>query len=80
MKYTHPKEYRGLEIDTPNNQAIMKEYVEANCLQCDLFNGREHDFSECNRHWQDPHCTCPKECRNAVSLIDPYSFIKCNVE
>lgn len=77
MEYVHPQKYKGLKLDTPTQQAITKEYVEANCLRCDLFMGREHDFSECNRKEYDPNCTCPKECRKAVSLVDPYSFIKC---
>ena len=80
MEYIHPQKYKGLKFDTPNNQAITKEYVEANCLKCDLFMGREHDFSECNNKWTDSYCTCPKECRTAVSLVDPYSFIKCKSE
>ena len=27
MKYMHPQKYKGLKFDTPNNQAITKEYV-----------------------------------------------------
>lgn len=80
MEYTHPHKYKGLKFDTPNNQGIMKEYVEANCLRCDLFMGKEHDFSECNMRESDTYCTCPKECRKAVPLINPYSFIKCKSE
>lgn len=49
MEYVHPKKYKGLLINTPNNQAITKVYVEENCLRCDLFSGQEHDFSECNK-------------------------------
>ena len=77
MTYVHPKKYKGLVLDTPNHQAIIKEYVEKNCLKCDLFMGQEHDFSECDRRHYKSSCTCPKECREAVSLIDPHSFIEC---
>lgn len=80
MEYIHPQKYKGVRPDTPDNQAITKEYVEANCLRCDLFMGREHDFSECNRVWSSPNTTCPDECRRGVSLINPYGFIKCKSE
>ena len=80
MEYMHPKKYKGLRIDTPNNQAIAKIYVEANCLRCDLFSGQEHDFSECNKKWTDPSCTCPKGCRRAIPLVEAHTFIKCASE
>lgn len=80
MEYVHPQKYKGIKIDTPNNQAITKAYVEANCLKCDLFMGKEHDFSECNKTWFDPNMTCPQECRRAVPLIYPHQFIKCKSE
>lgn len=80
MEYVHPKKYKGLQIDTPNNQAIIKVYVEENCLRCDLFNGRDHNFSECNRQWANPECTCPKECRRPTPLADAHLFIKCRSE
>lgn len=69
MKYIHPKRYFGLKFDTDNQQLIMKAYVEHNCLKCDKFCGRNHDFSECNRP-----ADCPKPIRH-VSLIDP----KCDI-
>ena len=74
MNYTHPKEYKGLRFSTPNNQKIRKAYVEANCLKCDKFCGKEHDFVECNMP-QD----CPKPIRE-VSMIDPDCDIKCESE
>lgn len=80
MEYVHPKTYKGLRIDTPNNQAIKKAYVERNCFRCDLFCGRDHDFSECESRAYLPNCTCPPECRKPVSLIDPYCDIKCKTE
>lgn len=73
MEYIHPLKYEGLRFDTPNNQLTMKEQVEVNCLKCDLFMGKEHDFSQC-----DMKVNCPKECRKAVSLIE--HTVKCRME
>ena len=72
--YTHPHKYKGLRFDIPNNQKIVKAYVEANCLKCDKFCGKEHDFTECSKP-QD----CPKPVIQ-VSLIDPDSNIRCESE
>jgi len=83
MKYVHPAKYKGLKVDTPNNQLITKALVETNCLKCDLFCGKEHDFSECNRHIvgsRAKDCTCPPECRRGVSLIQPGMEIRCESE
>lgn len=78
MKYIHPVKYKGLKFDTPNNQLIRKAFVEANCLKCDLFCGKEHDFSECEIRFnpKSKDSTCPVECRKGVSLVDPGSEIK----
>ena len=83
MKYVHPAKYKGLKVDTPNNQLIAKAFVETNCLKCDLFCGKDHDFSECNRHIvgsRAKDCTCPPECRRGVSLIQPGMEIRCESE
>lgn len=69
--YRHPKKYDGIKFDTEFQQEIIKAFVEYNCLNCDKFNGREHDFYECNRP-ED----CPKPIYT-VSLIDPKSMRKC---
>ena len=74
MAYTHPTKYKGVRFDTPLQQNIRKAYVEANCLKCDKFCGKEHDFAECSRP-QD----CPKPI-SQVSLIQPESQIKCKSE
>ena len=78
MKYIHPAKYKGVKFDTPHNQLVRKALVEANCLKCDLFCGKEHDFSECKIFGKDT--TCPPECRRGVSLIDTESEIKCESE
>lgn len=83
MKYTHPKHYKGLKIDTSHNQNIVRSRVEEYCLKCDQFMGKEHDFSECQiyNQWKDgkivKHKTCPFE-NMAVSVIDPQ--FECDVE
>lgn len=75
MKYKHPKEYKGIKINTKNNQLITKARVDKYCLKCDLFMGREHDFSDCQMFdkWEDgkiiKHKTCPFNM--AVSLVQP---------
>lgn len=74
IKYIHPKDYTGLNFSTPLQQKIRKAYVEANCLKCDKFNGKEHDFSECKLH-----VDCPQPVKQ-VSLIDPDCCIKCESE
>lgn len=74
IKYIHPKEYAGLNFSTPLQQKIRKAYVEANCLKCDKFNGKEHDFSECKLH-----VDCPQPVKQ-VSLIDPDCCIQCESE
>lgn len=82
MRYIHPTKYKGLRLDTPNNQLIMKAFVETNCLKCDLFCGKEHDFAECKVQFnpRSNDTTCPPECRRGVSHIDPESEIKCESE
>ena len=80
MEYVHPQKYKGIKFDTPNAQARMKLYVEENCLKCDLFMGKEHDFAECNHTLFSLDCTCPQECRRPPAWGDPYSFIKCKSE
>ena len=80
MKYIHPAKYKGLKVDTPNNQLITKAFVETNCLKCDLFCGKDHDFSECDRHIFGSKaygCTCPPECRRGVSLVQTGMEIQC---
>ncbi len=47
MKYTHPKKYKGVRPDIQLKQQRIKAIVEKYCLKCSLFNGKEHDFSEC---------------------------------
>jgi len=77
MKYIHPKEYKGVKINTKNNQLITKARVDMYCLKCDLFMGREHDFSECQMFdkWKDGKIikrkTCPVDFNMAVSLVEP---------
>ena len=55
MKYVHPKEYKGVKFNTERNQIRMRAIVEEYCLKCDLFIGKEHDFSECRMtdKWKD---------------------------
>ena len=48
INYTHPKEYKGVRFNSQYNQLRIKAIVEEYCLKCDLFMGKEHDFSECN--------------------------------
>lgn len=74
ITYVHPKEYTGLTFNTPMQQKIRKAYVEANCLKCNKFNGKEHDFSECRLR-----IDCPQPVKQ-VSLIDPDCCIKCKSE
>lgn len=70
MTYVHPIQYAGLKFNSPNNQKVMKAWVEANCLKCTKFCGREHSFDECTRP-QD----CPKPV-TYVSLVEPDCCIK----
>ena len=64
MEYIHPKQYKGLKFDTPNNQKIKMEIVEKYCLKCDLFMGKEYDFSECQTYdkWQHGKVIKEKTC------------------
>lgn len=77
MIYIHPKEYKGLRFNSKNNQLIVKARVDKFCLKCDLFMGREHDFSECQtfNKWRNGKLvkpkTCPKEFNMGVSLVEP---------
>ena len=75
--YKHPKEYAGLTFNSDRAQLYAKARVEVNCLRCELFGGRDHDFSECNIRHKDKDCTCPPECRKPFSLIQPEIHIKC---
>ncbi|NRT77664.1 hypothetical protein [Clostridium beijerinckii] len=83
MKYVHPKHYNGLKFDTPHNQDIVKARVEKYCLKCDLFMGKEHDFSECQTFDKRKNGeivekkNCPFD-NMAVSLIQPE--IRCKTE
>lgn len=82
MRYIHPAKYKGLKFNDSHNQTVCKALVEKNCLKCDLFCGKEHDFSECKRNFysKSNEITCPLECRKGVSLINPESEIKCESE
>ena len=77
MEYIHPKEYKGIKNNTKNNQLITKARVDKYCLKCELFMGREHDFSNCQifNKWKDGKIikkkTCPECFDMAVSLIEP---------
>ena len=59
MEYTHPKKYKGVRPDIPLKQQRIKAIVEEYCLRCSLFNGKEHDFSECCMEGEEK--TCPFE-------------------
>ena len=88
MKYTHPKEYKGLRFNTERSQIRMRAIVEEYCLKCDLFIGKEHDFSECRMadKWKDRKVIAKKTCPfpNLAVPIDietlKNSYIKCEVE
>jgi len=83
MDYIHPKHYKGLELDTPNSQDNVRARVESYCLKCDVFVGKEHDFSKCQtfnklENGKIIHTkTCPFP-YVIVSVIQPR--IRCNVE
>ena len=77
MKYIHPEHYEGLKFDSEFRQAIARRYVERNCLKCDLFAGKDHDFSECNVCMHMPiltkgKITCPDECQKSVGVVSRY--------
>lgn len=83
MEYVHPKKYKGLKMDTPNIQNVVKTRVEKYCMKCDLFMGKEHDFSECILHdvWEKGKVIEKKSCpfnHMAVALFEPK--IKCKSE
>jgi len=88
MEYIHPKEYRGLKFNTEHRQIRTRAIVEEYCLKCDLFMGKEHDFSECRVTdlWSNgviiKHKTCPFS--NLAIPIDEKelkrNWIKCQVE
>lgn len=88
MKYTHPKEYIGVRFNREYTQIRMRAIVEEYCLKCDLFMGKEHDFSECQMtdKWKDGRIVKKKTCPfKFISVpIDEEtlknSFIKCKVE
>lgn len=40
--YEHPSEYKGIK-----NQAVIKLFIEENCLKCEEFCGSRHDFENC---------------------------------
>lgn len=78
--YVHPKTYAGI-INTPNNQAIQRAFVEVNCLWCEEFCGREHDFSNCITRNKDGQRV--RMCRSwakEVSLVSPGMEVRCRVE
>lgn len=78
--YVHPKAYAGI-LNTPTSQAIQRAFVETNCLRCEEFCGRAHDFTNClttdgngQRVWI---------CRGwvkGVSLAYPGMEVRCRVE
>ena len=74
MSYKHPDKYRGVYGEL--FQIRARAQVEINCLRCDLFNGIDHDFSECNRKYWSDECTCPLECRQHFSLVQPTIHIR----
>lgn len=83
MKYVHPKHYKGLKFDTPQNQNIVRARVERYCLKCSEFMGKEHDFSECQTfdNWKNGKLIKMKTCpfpHVAVSVIAPE--VKCDIE
>ena len=73
MEYTHPKTYEGVKGVSELNQNIVRNRVEKYCLKCDVFMGKEHDFSECQTFdkWQNGEVvkkkTCPFE---NVAVLD----------
>ena len=75
-EYIHPEKYEGVLIRSDLGNKILKQRVENYCLRCDLFMGKEHDFSECRLHdvWENGKVsqrkTCPFE-NMGGSLIDP---------
>lgn len=76
MEYTHPKRYEGIKSVTEHSQNIIRNRVEKYCLKCDIFMGKEHDFSECraNDEWKNDKLVKIKTCpfpNVAVSLIEP---------
>lgn len=85
MNYTHPKKYKGVKLDTTNGQLIMKARVEKYCLKCDLFMGKEHDFSEYQMYdkWKGGEIVKQKTCpfdHIVVSVAQPGIEIKCDSE
>ncbi len=46
MEYKHPKKYVGMS-ENLHMQHRIRQKVEAMCLKCEKFMGKEHDFSEC---------------------------------
>lgn len=47
MTYKHPNRYAG---SSENNhvQFRTKQFVESNCLKCENFMGKEHNFEDCS--------------------------------
>ena len=88
MKYVHPKEYKGVKFNTERNQIRMRAIVEEYCFKCDLFIGKEHDFSECRMtdKWKDGKVISKKTCPFPYIAMPvdietlKNSCIKCEVE
>lgn len=60
MKYLHAKQYEGADKN-PHIQFRVKQHVENNCLKCEKFCGKEHDFKECNLKLFGNSRTCDAE-------------------
>lgn len=88
MKYIHPKKYKGVRYNTQRKQLRMRAIVEEYCLKCDLFMGKEYDFSECRMidKRKDGRIVKMKTCPFKFMSIPideetlKNSFIKCKVE
>lgn len=88
MEYKHPKQYIGIKFNTERKQIRTRAIVEEYCLKCDLFMGKEHDFSECRISdlWSNGKVirkkTCPFD--NVAVPVDNEElikyWIKCKVE
>ena len=89
MNYIHPKEYKGIKFNTERKQLMTRARVEEYCLKCDLFIGKDHDFSECRLTdlWSKGEMikkkTCPFDSLavpiDIVELLQE-NWIKCKVE
>lgn len=88
MNYIHPKEYKGIKINTERSQIRTRAIVEEYCLKCDLFMGKEHDFSHCRTTdlWSKGEIVKKKTCpfnslAVSVDIVELQEYwIKCKIE